>query len=166
LNDLYLFKHSSYTFLIFAVVFFREFAQSVSRGAVAVLGTTLASRRKEQQAEVRWKVMRLISENPEVFTRQVAGEVGILNGSVFYVIWASVEKRFAKVVSSKKNPLKGHYADLLTPKGIREKFLLMHSFIERKYEEFELLKAEIIALGGEAGLETASNHHQREASSD
>ena len=41
---------------------------------------------------------------------------------------------------------------LLTPKGIREKSLLTHSFIERKREEFEVLKAEIKALEEEAGL--------------
>jgi hypothetical protein len=40
----------------------------------------------------------------------------------------------------------------LTPKGIREKSLLTHSFIERKREEFEDLKAEIRALEKEAGL--------------
>ena len=52
----------------------------------------------------------------------------------------------------KKNPRKGQYAYLLTPKGIREKSLLTHSFIERKREEFEALKAEIKALEAEAGL--------------
>ena len=41
---------------------------------------------------------------------------------------------------------------MLTPKGIREKSLLTHSFIERKREEFEVLKAEIKALEEEAGL--------------
>jgi hypothetical protein len=41
---------------------------------------------------------------------------------------------------------------LLTPKGIREKSLLTHSFIERKREEFEVIKAEIRALEEEAGL--------------
>jgi len=40
----------------------------------------------------------------------------------------------------------------LTPKGIREKSLLTHSFIERKREEFEVFKAEIKALEEEAGL--------------
>lgn len=52
----------------------------------------------------------------------------------------------------KKNPRKGQYAYLLTPKGIREKSLLTHSVIERKREEFEVLKSEIKALEEEAGL--------------
>ena len=96
--------------------------------------------------------MRLISQNPEMSTRQVADEVGISNGSAYYVLTALVEKGFVKLGNFKKNPRKGQYAYLLTPKGIREKSLLTHSFIERKRKEFEALKTEIKALEEEAGL--------------
>ena len=85
-------------------------------------------------------------------TRQVADEVGISNGSAYYVLTALVEKGFVKLWNFKKNPRKGQYAYLLTPKGIREKSLLTHSFIDRKREEFELLKKEIRALEEEAGV--------------
>lgn len=112
----------------------------------------LASRREEQQAETRLKVMRLISQNPEMSSRQVADEVGISNGSAYYVLTALVEKGFVKLGNFKTSPRKGQYAYLLTPKGIREKSRLTHSFIERKRHEFELLKAEIKALEDEAGL--------------
>ena len=57
-----------------------------------------------------------------------------------------------KLGNFKMNPRKGQYTCLLTPKGIREKSLLTHSFIERKREEFDVLKAEIKALEEEAGL--------------
>ena len=85
-------------------------------------------------------------------TRQVADKVGISNGSAYYELTALVEKGFVKLGSFKKNPRKGQYAYLLTPKGIREKSLLTHSFIERKREEFEALKVEITALEEEVGL--------------
>ena len=98
------------------------------------------------------KVMRLISQNPEMSTRQVADEVGISNGSAYYVLTAFVEKGFVKLGNYKQNPRKGQYAYLLTPKGIREKSLFTHSFIERKHQEFAVLKAEIKALEEEAGL--------------
>ena len=98
------------------------------------------------------KVMRLISQNPEMSTRQVADEVGISNGSAYYVLTALVEKGFVKLSNFKKNPRKGQYAYLLTPKGIREKSVLTDRFIERKREEFEALKEEIRALEKEAGL--------------
>ena len=96
--------------------------------------------------------MRMISQNPEMSTRQIADGVGISNGSAYYVLTALVEKGFVKLGNFKKNPRKGQYAYLLTPKGIREKSLLTHSFIARKREEFEVLSAEIKALEEEAGL--------------
>ena len=112
----------------------------------------MASRREEQQAAIRLKVMRLISVNPEMSTRQVADEVGISNGSAYYVLTALVEKGFVKLGNFKTNPRKGQYAYLLTPKGIREKSLLTHSFIERKHQEFEDLRAEIQSLEEKARL--------------
>ena len=96
--------------------------------------------------------MRLIAQNPEVSTRQVAEVAGISNGSAYYVLTALVEKGLVKLGNFKNNPRKGQYAYLLTPKGIREKSLLTHRFIERKREEFKGLKAEIKALEEEAGL--------------
>ena len=85
-------------------------------------------------------------------TRQVADEVRISNGAAYYVLTALVEKGFVKLVNFKNNPRKGQYAYLLTPKGIREKSLLTHRFIERKREEFKVLLAEITVLEEEAGL--------------
>ena len=112
----------------------------------------MASRREEQQEEVRLRVMRLIAGNPEMSTRQVADEVGISNGSAYYVLTALVEKGFVKLGNFKNNPRKGQYAYLLTPKGLREKSLLTHRFIERKRQEFVDLRAEIKLLEREAGL--------------
>ena len=112
----------------------------------------MASRREENQLDIRLRVMRLISKNPTMSTRQVADKVGISNGSSYYILTSLVEKGFVKLGNFKKNPRKGQYAYLLTPKGIREKSLLTHSFIQRKREEFELLRTEIEALEKEAGL--------------
>ena len=112
----------------------------------------MASRRHERQAEIRLKVIRLIASNPEMSTRQVADAVNISNGSAYYILTALVEKGFVKLGNFKNSPRKSQHAYLLTPKGIREKSLLMHSFIERKRQEFEDLKAEILLLEEEAGL--------------
>ena len=112
----------------------------------------MASQREQKQEEVRLRVMRLISSNSEVSSRQVADAVGISNGSAYYILTALVDKGFVKLCNFKKNPRKGSYAHLLTPKGIREKSLLTHHFIKRKRQEFEDLRAEIKALEGEAGF--------------
>ena len=112
----------------------------------------MASRRSEQQSEIRLRVMRLISEKPEMSSRQVADAVGISNGSAYYVLTSLVEKGLVKLENFKNNTQKGRYAYLLTPKGIREKSILTHNFIERKRKEHENLKKEIEALEEEAGF--------------
>ena len=112
----------------------------------------MASRREEQQEDVRLRVMRLIAGNPEMSTRQVAHEVGISNGSAYYVLSALVEKVFVKLGNFKINPRKGQFAYLLTPEGLREKSLLTHRFIKRKCQEYAYLRAEIELLEREAGL--------------
>lgn len=112
----------------------------------------MASTRDERQAEVRLKVLRLLAENPAMSTRELASAVGISNGSAYYIITALLEKGYLKLGNFKKHPRKGQYSYLLTPKGVYEKSLLTHSFIERKRKEFDALKAEIKALEDEAGM--------------
>jgi len=106
----------------------------------------VASRREKLQNDARTRVLRLVSENPQLSTRQVANAVGISNGSAYYLLTALVEKGFVKLESFKNSSRKGQYAYLLTPRGIREKSLLTHRFIERKRQEFEELRLEIEAL--------------------
>ena len=112
----------------------------------------MASRREEHQEDVRFRVMRLIDENSKMSSRQIADQVGIANGSAYYVLAALIDKGLVKLGNFKSNPHKGQYAYLLTPEGIREKSLLTHSFIERKRQEFKELEVEIQALEKEAGL--------------
>jgi EPS-associated MarR family transcriptional regulator len=106
----------------------------------------VASRREKLQNDARTRVLRLVSENPHLSTRQVANAVGISNGSAYYLLTALVEKGFVKLENFKNSSRKGQYAYLLTPRGIREKSLLTQRFIERKREEFEELRVEIEAF--------------------
>ena len=112
----------------------------------------MASRREEHQEDVRLRVMRLIDENSEMSSRQIADKVGIANGSAYYVLTALVKKGFVKLENFKNSQRKGRYGYLLTPKGIREKSLLAHRFIGRKQQEFNALRAEIESLEEEAAL--------------
>ena len=116
----------------------------------------MASRRDEKQSETRLRVMRLLAENPEISTRQIAATVGISNGSAYYVLKALLDKGFVKLDNFKKNPRKGQYVYLLTPKGMLEKSKLTQGFIERKRQEYVALKAEIEALEEEAGLSSGA----------
>ena len=112
----------------------------------------MASRREENQEDVRLRVMRLIDANSEMSSRQIADKVGIANGSAYYVLTALVKKGFVKLENFKNSQRKGQYSYLLTPKGIREKSLLTHRFIHRKRQEFDALRAEIESLEEETGL--------------
>ncbi len=106
----------------------------------------MASQRKKNQENIRFQVIKFISENPEVSTRKVAKKIGISNGSAYYVISALIEKGFVKFGNFWSNPNKANYAYLLTPKGIREKYYLTSRFLERKKLEYKELEKEIKAL--------------------
>ena len=98
-------------------------------------------------------MMRLIAQNPELTTRQIADEVGISTGAAYYCVTALVEKGLVKLENFKNNPSKGQYAYVLTPRGIREKAALTVMFLERKLGEYEALRAEIADLEREAGVD-------------
>ncbi len=112
----------------------------------------MASRRKEQRENIRFKVIRLISENPDITTRQIAKEVGISNGSAFYLLNALIEKGFVKFGNFFLSPNKEKYSYLLTRKGLKEKYDLTFSFLEYKKREFKELKEEIEILEQENKL--------------
>ena len=111
----------------------------------------MASRRDEQREDTRLRVMRLLAEDPERSTRQIAEAVGISNGAAYYILAALVEKGFVKLGNFSRNPKKGQYAYLLTSRGLREKTALTQGFIARKRAEYQDLRAEIEALERELG---------------
>ena len=121
-----------------------------------MVGRVVASLRDQQREDVRLRIMRLIAENPEISSRQIAERVGVSNGSAYYVLTALIEKGLVKLENFKNSSRKGQYAYILTPKGVREKSVLTHRFIERKKNEFKELRAEIAALEEEVGI---SRHH-------
>ena len=112
----------------------------------------MASRKEEQKEEVKFRVLRLLNENPEMSTRQIASLVGISNGAAYYCLTALMEKGLLKLGNFKASKHKGRYAYILTPRGIREKTILTAKFLRRKLREFEELRQEIEVLEDEVGL--------------
>lgn len=110
----------------------------------------VSSRRSQRQEETRFYIMRLLSENPEVSTREIANYVGISNGAAYYCVKALVEKGLVKLENFNLSSNKRTYSYILTPKGIREKSLLTLRFIERKKQEYRTLRSEIELLEREA----------------
>jgi EPS-associated MarR family transcriptional regulator len=116
----------------------------------------MASRRKEQQEDAKLRVLRIISSNPQMTSRELAQKVGISNGSAYYLLISLIDKGFVKFTNFNENPKKTKCSYLLTPKGIREKFLITRKLLILKKKECELLKKEITELERDVGLHRES----------
>lgn len=115
----------------------------------------MTTQREQRREEIRFRVLRLLSENPELSTRKLADVVGVSNGSAYYLVSALAEKGLVKLESFMSSNHKGRYAYILTPKGVREKSRLTVKFLGRKLEEYEALKVEIEELRSELESETS-----------
>ena len=111
----------------------------------------MASRRKEQQEDARFRLLQIISNNPQMTTREIAQKIGISNGSAYYLLTSLIDMGFIKLSNFKDSSQKIKYYYLLTPKGIREKSLVTSKFLARKKKEYELLKKEITDLERDIG---------------
>jgi EPS-associated MarR family transcriptional regulator len=106
----------------------------------------MASRRKEHQEYAKLRVLQIISNSPQMTSRELAQKVGISNGSAYYLLTSLIDMGFIKLSNFQKNTQKIKYSYLLTPKGIREKSIITSKFLVRKKQEYELLKKEITKL--------------------
>lgn len=111
----------------------------------------MAGQRNTSQEDVRFRVLRLLQDNPEITQRELAAEVGVSVGGVHYVLNALVEKGLVKLGNFSAAKDKRRYAYILTPKGIAEKAAITKRFLARKITEYETLRAEIDSLRDELG---------------
>lgn len=121
----------------------------------------MAGQRSKAQEDVRFRVMRLLQENPEMSQRDIAAAVGISVGGVHYCLNALIDKGLVKLGNFSAAQDKRRYAYILTPKGLSEKAALTSRFLKRKMEEYEALKEEIDALQNEMGPEAKMAHRPR-----
>lgn len=111
----------------------------------------MASERSKVQEDLRFRVLRLLHDNPELSQRDLAQAVGISYGSAHYLLNALLDKGLIKLGNFTAAQDKRRYAYILTPKGIAEKAAITKRFLERKIQEYGALKAEIEALRDELG---------------
>jgi EPS-associated MarR family transcriptional regulator len=112
----------------------------------------MAGQRSKAQEDVRFRVLRLLQENPEMSQRDIASAVGISVGGVHYCLNALIDKGMVKLGNFSAAEDKRRYAYILTPKGLSEKAALTSRFLKRKMEEYEALKEEIDTLQNEREL--------------
>ena len=113
--------------------------------------------RAKIQEEARFKILRLLHENPELTQRELGERVGISLGAVNYCLRALIERGLVKAGNFSRNPNKLGYAYVLTPAGIAEKTLLTARFFSRKVAEYQALRLEIEALTKEMAEVDGSN---------
>ncbi|NBQ26028.1 MAG: MarR family EPS-associated transcriptional regulator [Verrucomicrobia bacterium] len=100
--------------------------------------------------ENRYKLLKLLHDNPDMNQRQIASALGLSLGKANFCLKALVEKGLVKVGNFSRSPNKKAYVYLLTLRGIEEKAAVTRDFLERKQKEYEDLKAEIEELQKEA----------------
>ena len=115
-------------------------------GSFTKVSVSMASRREKQKEEVRFRVVRLLNENPKISTRKIATKVGISNGSAYYCLNALVKTGLVKWARFSSSKNKSNYAYMLTPSGIKEKAVLTKEFLRIKIIEYNELRNEIDKL--------------------
>jgi EPS-associated MarR family transcriptional regulator len=111
----------------------------------------LPNRRQAQQADVTFRVMRLLETQPDISQRELAQRLGVSLGGLHYCLRALASKGLVKMQSFGASRNKLGYAYLLTPKGLAAKAEMTGSFLKRKVAEYEALQVEIEALRSELG---------------
>ncbi len=109
----------------------------------------MSTQRSALREDVKFRILRLLHDNPEMSQRELAREVGVSTGGVHYVLGALVEKGMLKLGNFTAAKDKRRYAYVLTPHGIAERARLTRSFMLRKMAEYEALKAEIEEVGAD-----------------
>ena len=109
----------------------------------------MTTQRDKLREDVKFRILRLLQDNPEMTQRELAKQVGVSTGGIHYVLNALVEKGMLKLSNFTAAEDKRRYAYKLTPQGIAEKARLTRGFMIRKLAEYEALKAEIEEVRGD-----------------
>lgn len=106
----------------------------------------MSERLEQQRKEIRFRVLRLIENKPEISQRELADELGVSLGQINYQLKALKERGLIKVSDFMRSDNKLAYMYLLTPKGVSSKLLITKEFLVKKRSEFEQLKFELETL--------------------
>ena len=116
----------------------------------------MTSRQRNSQEDTKYRVLRLLQDNPNLSQRELASSLGISLGGLNYCLQALLGKGLIKVQNFQSSKRKLAYAYLLTPSGMAEKAVLTSRFLKRKMVEYESLKAEIASLQAAANQADAT----------
>jgi EPS-associated MarR family transcriptional regulator len=119
----------------------------------------MASMHDQQVEDLRFRVLKLLQQQPDSSQRDLAQQLGISNGKMNYCLKALMDKGLVKLENFQNSQHKFNYVYLLTPAGIAEKAALTGRFLKRKMAEYETLQAEIESLKAEISDELPADGH-------
>jgi len=105
--------------------------------------------RRHLSDDMRYRLLKHLSEQPQASQRQLSQVLGVSVGSLNYCVNALIERGWVKATNFRNSHNKFAYAYLLTPSGIEAKTRIAMRFLQRKLEEYEALAQEIAQLRSE-----------------
>jgi EPS-associated MarR family transcriptional regulator len=125
----------------------------------------MAGQRSKIKEDVHFRVLRLLQDNPEMLQRELAEAVGISVGGTHYVLNGLLEKGMIKLGNFTASTDKRRYTCVLSCMGIVKKCALTANLFNRKFAEYETLRAEIETIrqkiGNDASLGAFDSQRNR-----
>ncbi len=94
----------------------------------------------------RYKLLKLLHENPELSQRDLAKHMGISLGKTNYCLQSLIKIGVVKVSNFRNSKNKMAYLYKLTPNGLEEKSRVTKRFLAHKLKEYDAIKKEIYLL--------------------
>ena len=102
---------------------------------------------KPLEQDIRYRLLKILSDSPDLTQREIAQRIGISLGKTNYCISRFVKRGFVTMQRFGESKTKFRYLYTLTPRGIEQKGILAVQFLRRKLEEYEQIKRQITELG-------------------
>jgi EPS-associated MarR family transcriptional regulator len=93
-----------------------------------------------------YKLIHEIERNPFHTQRTLATTLHISLGKAHYLLAGLMQKGIIKARKLKNDAEKIRWEYILTPKGIKEKFVITRDYLQKRINEFEAIQREIEEL--------------------
>ena len=98
------------------------------------------------EKESHLKVLRILETNPQISQRELSEALGVSLGKTNYCLKALLDKGLIKIQNFRNSKNKLAYSYLLTPNGIEQKTHMTLRYLQKKTQEYDLLRLEIAEL--------------------
>ena len=102
------------------------------------------------EQEIRYKILKILANDPSLSQREMAGRMGISLGKTNYVLTELADKGIIKIKRFKSARNKIPYTYMLTSHGLEEKARITSNFLKRKLAEYKEIKRLIKEIAKEA----------------